>query len=99
MPTADQMEKVFTTATATATSTVYNWPGGVGQFMADGTWDSATLNMEMSPDEGTTWFEVGSDTNLTAKGLANFELGPCDIRANLTVTGTSSLNCWMSVRH
>ena len=99
MPTAAQYEKVFTTASATATSTVYNFPGGVGQFMAAGTWDSATLKLQMSPDEGTTWFDVGTDTTLTADGIGNFDLGVCDIRANLTVTGTSSLNCWMTVRH
>ena len=99
MPTATQYEKVFTGASATAASTVYNFPGGIGQFMAEGTWDSATCKMQMSPDEGTSWFDVGSDVTLTADGLANFELGACDIRASLTVTGTTSLDCWMTVRH
>ena len=53
----------------------------------------------MSPDDGTTWIDVGTDTTLTAEGIANFELGPCDIRANLSsVGGSTSVSAWMTAR-
>jgi len=99
MATAVQMDKVFTAQTATGNSTAYNWPGGIGQFIAEGTWGGATCKMQMSPDDGTTWIDVGSDVTLTADGIGNFELGACDIRASLTTAGTTSIDCWMTVRH
>lgn len=99
MPTAAQLQKVFDGQSSTANSTAYNWPGGVGQFSASGTWGSSTLKMQYSPDDGTTWIDCGGDLSLTDDGVANFELGPCDIRASLTVSGTTSVSCWMAVRH
>ena len=99
MATAVQMDKVFTAASANGQSSVYNWVGGIGQFIAQGTFDGATCKMQMSPDDGTTWVDVGTDVTLTAAGVGNFELGPCDIRADLSSVGTSAVDCWMTVRH
>ena len=99
MATAAQMDKVFTGESTATQITVYNWPGGVGQFMAEGTWDGATCKMQVSPDDGTTWIDVGSDVTLTADGIANFELGACDIRADLSSVGTTSIDCWMTGRN
>jgi hypothetical protein len=99
MATALQLDKVFTTATANASSTAVNWAGGIGQFMASGTFDTCTVTLQMSPDDGTTWFDVGSDTTLTAEGIANFELGSCDLRADLSsVGGSTSISAWMTAR-
>lgn len=99
MATATQLDKVFTTASGNASTTAVNWGGGVGQFIATGTFDTCTVKMQMSPDDGTTWIDVGSDTTLTAEGIANFELGPCDIRANLSsVGGSTSVSAWMTAR-
>lgn len=99
MPTAAQLQKVFDGQSSTGDSTSYNWPGGIGQFSGFGTWDSASLKMQYSPDDGTTWIDCSGSLTLTDDGVANFELGPCDIRASLTVTGTSAITCWMAVRH
>ena len=100
MATAVQMDKVFTGGSSNSQSTTYNWVGGVGQFMAKGTWDTATLKMQMSPDEGTTWIDIGTSVTFTSDGIGNFELGPSDIRADLSSVGAStSLDCWMTVRH
>lgn len=99
MATALQLDKIFNAATSNASSTAVNWEGGIGQFMVSGTFDSCTVKMQMSPDDGTTWIDVGSDTEFTSAGVANFELGPCDIRGDLSSAGSStSVSAWMTAR-
>jgi hypothetical protein len=96
-------EKVFTNRTTNGQSTAYDWPGGVGTFVCEGTWNSATVKMQMSPDGGTTWVDVGDDVTFTDDGVGNFELGGDSnfkIRADLSSAGNStSIDCWMTVRH
>ena len=96
-------EKVFAAQTSDGQSTAYEWPGGIGQFIVEGTWNGATVKLQVSPDGGTTWLDVGSDVTLTAAGIGNFELGGSSnfkIRADLSSAGGStSLDCWMTVRH
>ena len=96
-------EKVFTAQTANGQSTAYDWPGGIGQFIVEGTWNGATGKLQVSPDGGTTWVDVGSDVTLTADNIGNFELNGVSnfqIRADLSSAGAStSLDCWMTVRH
>ena len=65
--------------------------GGVMTFAAWGTWDTATVTLEYSPDGGTTWIAVGSDTTLTADGVANFQLpAGTYIRATVSSVGGST---------
>ena len=96
-------EKVFAAQTANGQSTTYDWPGGIGQFIVEGTWNGATVKLHVSPDGGTTWLDVGSDVTLTDDGIGNFELGGSSnfkIRADLaSAGGSTSLDCWMTVRH
>ncbi|KPJ66515.1 MAG: hypothetical protein AMJ43_07735 [Coxiella sp. DG_40] len=73
--------------------TVY---GGRSTFVAYGTWDGATVTLEMSPDGGTTWIAIGSDTTFTADGVGNTEFGwdsqnPILVRATVSSVGTTSL--------
>ncbi len=89
--------QAFTAVAANGQSTVYVWPGGVGQFSAAGTWDGATCKLQMSPDAGTTWIDVGSDVSKTADGIGNFELGPCQVRVDLSSVGTTSINSWIAI--
>ncbi len=89
--------QAFTTKSANGQSTVYVWPGGVGQFSAAGTWDGATCKLQVSPDSGTTWIDVGSDVTKTEDGIGNFELGTCQVRADLSSVGTTSINCWIAL--
>jgi hypothetical protein len=88
--------KVLDAATATANSSSVNWMGGVGTIAASGTWDSATVKLQVSPDDGTTWLDVGTASTLSDDGCANFEFPPCDLRLVLTVTGTSSITGWIT---
>ena len=96
-------EKVFTAQTANGQSTAYDWPGGIGQFIVEGTWNGATVKLQVSPDGGTTWLDVGSDVTLTADNIGNFELNGVSnfqIRADLSsAVGSTSLDCGMTVRH
>ena len=36
-------EKVFAAQTSDGQSTAYEWPGGIGQFIVEGTWNGATV--------------------------------------------------------
>ncbi len=62
------------------------WGGGVGTFAVTGTIDGATMNLEVSYDNGTTWIAVGSDTSLSAVGHGNFDL-PQDVLLRGTSAG------------
>lgn len=37
-------------------------------FVAQGTWDTATVTLQFSIDGGTTWHDYGASTTLTANG-------------------------------
>ena len=70
----------------TATGSAIAWPGGAGTFVVDrGTFSGATVKLQASFDDGTTWLDVdqGGTTSvtLTAVGAGNFELGQCTLRA------------------
>jgi len=87
------MEKLFTDQTANANGTTLNWPGGskAATFVGYGTWDTATLTLEMSPDGGTTWIPV-TGMSLTADG--HLDIPPLGsgvkIRAVLASVGAST---------
>ena len=56
--------KIFTNQTSNASTASQDWEGRKGQVIANGTWDTSNLQLEMSPDDGTTWISVGSEGNL-----------------------------------
>jgi len=63
-------------------------------IVAAGTWDTATLTLEVSPDNGTTWVSTG-DT-LTANGVIKIDL-PWGTRFRVTLSsvgGSTSVNAW-----
>ncbi|QIG74348.1 hypothetical protein EVC08_036 [Rhizobium phage RHph_N65] len=71
---------------AAATGSAVSWPGGRGVFSVyAGTFSGATVKLQWSPDDGTTWLDVDNtgDTfvTLTAAGSGLFELPACSIRA------------------
>ena len=92
------LTQVFTGAdTLNQTSTELNWPGGIGQMVVDGTFDTCTVELQMSPDDGTTWVPIGGDATVTEKAVVNFDLNGCDIRLELTsVGGSTSINGWLT---
>jgi len=90
------MIELFSAQTANADSAWFDWPGGAGgaTFVGDGTWDTAALKLQMSPDGGTTAIDV-TGVSLTANGHKDIPpLGAgVKVRANLaSVGGTTSIN-------
>jgi hypothetical protein len=83
---------------ASATGSALDWPGGRGAFwLKDGTIGTATVKLQWSGDDGTTWIDAdqGGDTNatFTAVGkMGNFDLPPGKLRANVSGSGMSALN-------
>lgn len=74
-----------------STSVIHIWPRGQkGQFTAWGTWDGATVTLEFSPDDQSTWIAVGTDTTLTANGGAIFQLGRYPLRATISNAGSDT---------
>lgn len=59
--------------------------GSYYNIFAYGTWDTATLKLEVSPDGGTTWMEYGTTATFTANGWAKVELNP-----GITIRGSVS---------
>jgi hypothetical protein len=90
-------DQVFTSQTANGSTSSLNWDGGKGQVIASGTWDSATLQLEMSPDSGTTWVSAGDECKLSDSGGFNFDLNPMNVRLTVASAGAStSLNVWIT---
>lgn len=56
---------------------------------AYGTWDTATVTIQISPDSGTTWFNVTSGA-FTADGYLTFEARATSIRAVVSSVGAST---------
>ena len=89
------MIKLFTVIEADAEGAAFDWDGGVGSFVGWGTWGSGTSKLQMSPDGGTTWIDVGTDVTLTDDGMGNFQLGPCKIRGDLSGSTGATLSAWV----
>ena len=75
--------KIFDAQTSNATTITLNWEGRSGLFMAKGTWNGAHVELEMSPDDGATWYNMGTSYRLTDDGVISFDLNPCKIRVDL----------------
>lgn len=80
------MAVFFNGQTSNATSSVTQWTGGTGTFYAQGTFDGATVQVQVSFDNGVTWLNI-SDASLTSAGAFNLEIGAVLIRAVLTDAG------------
>tara|TARA_R100001086_G_scaffold248981_2_gene187264 strand:+ start:61 stop:369 length:309 start_codon:yes stop_codon:yes gene_type:complete len=89
--------KVLTNVSTDSSSSTYNWDVGEGQFVVSGTFDSATVKLQMSPDSGTTWIDVGTASTFTVDGAASFSLNSCKVRANVSSAGASTdVSAWIS---
>lgn len=74
---------------ADATGKPENWAGGIGTIWSFGNFDGCTVALQSSVD-GATWIDAGADTTFTAVGNANFQLGPCLLRAQVTNAGVNT---------
>jgi hypothetical protein len=90
------LEQVFDGVSSNGNSSALDWPGGIGQMIVSGTFGSGTVKLQVSPDDGTTWVDVGGDAEVTAAAVVNFSLNSCDIRLNLSGSSGASLDGWLT---
>lgn len=81
---------------AAVSGSAVDWPGGRGVFSVPvGTFSGATVKLQWSPDDGTTYQDVdrSGDTyvTLTAAGAGLFDLPVCKIKAVVSGGPPSSL--------
>jgi hypothetical protein len=90
------MLQLFNGQTVDGNSNTFLWKGGRGQIACDGVFAGATLQVQLSPDGGTTWI------NLTgyATGYASafeFAAAPALVRLTLSgSTGSTNVSAWLS---
>ena len=88
MPVLNAPKQYVLASNASATGTGVKWPGGPGTFSAEATFGGGTITLQVQTATGT-WIAVGSDTTLTAAGIAGFILpNGSNIRA-LIATATA----------
>lgn len=83
-----------------ATNNTCEWRGGKGAMIVYGGTVPSTVDLQMSPDNGTTWIDVYCDGRNDQKvsvdgaaGCVNFVLPRCYIRTNQT-SGWGSGVAW-----
>lgn len=85
--------------TANGATAPVQWSGGEGAAYAWGTFGGGTVTLQLSPDGGTTWFNVDrpGDTYVTfaANGTGGFKLGLCKLR--FVLAGSTAPNVWVSL--
>lgn len=78
---------------ATGNGDAYEWTGGRLMFAAiSASWGGGSVKLQYLLPDGTTWVDVGSDTNLTADGVGGAELPQGKIRA---VATTATVTAWV----
>ena len=76
--------------TADSTTTPYAYPGGPGAAIATGTFDGATVELEISLD-GTNYAPVGNESILFQPNLfAIGDIPACDMRWKISNAGAST---------
>jgi len=100
---AIKVTQVFTAQTANGNSSAYQLTsapeGGVQpvtmQLQASGTWGGAVLQVQVSPDSGTTWITL-TGASLTVDGVIQFDVNATQVRVNISGVTTTSLNAWIT---
>lgn len=80
-------------ATTAGTYGPVMWPGGDGYFMAYGTFDSGTVQLQAQILDGAPVTFNLSDA-LTADTLIQFSCPPCELYADVVGAGTMDLNAY-----
>lgn len=80
---------------ASATGTGKRWIGGRAAFVAWGTFGGATVALEVSPDNGTTWVAVEgartAATSLTAAGTVVADV-PAGLMVRASIAGGTGVS-------
>lgn len=82
------LKTLNTTVTANGDTTVPDWNGRLGAFLAAGTFDGATVKLQHKI--GSIWVDLGSDTTLTADGGGQFITPQSELRVNTSSVGAST---------
>lgn len=76
---------------ANGNTTAQEWDStDPGLFVTQGTFDGATIKLQASFDNGSTFNDVGGLVTFTSAGKGKFHLPPCQLRVN-TASGGASL--------
>lgn len=88
--------KLYTAQTGNDTLAAVPVTGFVQNTLyAFGTFDTATIALEASPDGGTTWLAV-TDASFTEAGMIRLDFAATHIRAVVSsVGGSTSLSFWI----
>lgn len=79
---------------SSTTSPQIMWPGGVGSFDCVGTWNGATVTLQVVGGDGTSLENAGTATTLTANGNGVFYWRRGLMQATVTgAGGSTSLTC------
>lgn len=74
MPNMQEKKVIQLAVNASVTGNPMTWPGGDGTFSGEGTFGGGTITLQVQVPGTETWMAVGSDTTLTAAGIAGFTL-------------------------
>jgi hypothetical protein len=87
--------QIFTARTTDGSSASFESNGRVVTVVVNGTFDGATVTIEVSPNLGTTW--IPTTVTFTSAGVQNFVSGVgFSHRATVSSAGAStSLNTWI----
>ncbi len=77
-------------------SSTIGWNGGRGTISVGGTFGGTTAKLQCSPDDGTTWLDIGTEVTFTEAGIANFDLAPGYIlRLNTAGGSSAAVDAWI----
>ena len=81
---------LFSARTTDGDSSAVGWNGGRGALVVNGTWDGATMTLKAADASGN-YISLGSDAELTADGIVNFDLpAGFTLRATLSNDGATT---------
>lgn len=90
------LAKLFTAQATDGNSSDIEFIGGVSvTLVVQKVSGTATVKLQMSPDEGTTWVDVDG-VSLTASGTKLSPVLPrCKLRLNQSSSSTPVINAWV----
>lgn len=81
--------------TANGSTQPVDFEGGNAVFAIAGTVGGGTYSLEMLLPDGTTWAALGTNTNLTAVGVAGFSTCATKLRVTTTGSAANSVKAWV----
>jgi hypothetical protein len=82
------LKNLEATVTADGNTSVPDWNGRLGAFLAAGAFDGATLTLQHKV--GSSWVALGTETTLTAAGGGQFITPQSELRINVASAGAGT---------